>query len=71
MSAHASQVRVRYAETDTMGVAYYENYFVWFEVGRSELLRSLGHIWRPRERRRDASGDRSALPVSRFGAIRR
>ena len=45
MSAHASQVRVRYAETDTMGVAYYANYFVWFEVGRSELLRSLGHTY--------------------------
>ncbi len=45
MSAHASQVRVRYAETDTMGVAYYANYFVWFEVGRSELLHSLGHTY--------------------------
>jgi len=36
------QVRVRYAETDKMGVAYYANYFVWFEVGRCELLRTLG-----------------------------
>jgi len=38
----ACQVRVRYAETDKMGVAYYANYFVWFEVGRCELLRTLG-----------------------------
>ena len=36
------EVRVRYAETDKMGVAYYANYFVWFEVGRAELCRSKG-----------------------------
>lgn len=35
-------VRVRYEETDQMGVAYYANYLVWFEVGRSELMRSIG-----------------------------
>lgn len=37
-----TQVRVRYAETDQMGVVYYANYLVWFELGRVELLRSLG-----------------------------
>jgi acyl-CoA thioester hydrolase len=37
-----SHVRVRYAETDQMGVVYYANYLVWFEIGRVELLRSLG-----------------------------
>ncbi len=36
------QVRVRYAETDQMGIVYYANYLVWFELGRVELLRSLG-----------------------------
>ncbi len=36
------EVRVRYAETDKMGVAYYANYFVWFEVGRSEFCRRRG-----------------------------
>lgn len=35
-------VRVRYAETDQMGVVYHGNYFTWFEVGRVEMLRSLG-----------------------------
>jgi acyl-CoA thioester hydrolase len=35
-------VRVRYAETDQMGVVYHANYLVWFEVGRVELMRSLG-----------------------------
>jgi acyl-CoA thioester hydrolase len=35
-------VRVRYAETDQMGIVYYANYLVWFELGRVELLRSLG-----------------------------
>jgi acyl-CoA thioester hydrolase len=35
-------IRVRYAETDQMGVAYYANYLVWFEVGRSEFCRERG-----------------------------
>ena len=37
-----TELRVRYAETDQMGVVYYANYLVWFEVGRVELLRALG-----------------------------
>jgi acyl-CoA thioester hydrolase len=37
-----TEVRVRYAETDQMSVVYYSNYLVWFELGRVELLRSLG-----------------------------
>src|SRR5512135_1057079 len=40
-----SEVRVRYAETDQMGVAYYANYLVWFEVGRSEFCRKRGSIY--------------------------
>ena len=39
---HDTTVRVRYAETDQMGVVYHANYFVWFEVGRVELMRALG-----------------------------
>jgi acyl-CoA thioester hydrolase len=35
-------IRVRYAETDQMGVAYYANYLVWFEVGRGEFCRRRG-----------------------------
>jgi len=38
-----THVRVRYEETDRMGVVYHTNYLVYFEVGRTELLRSLGH----------------------------
>jgi acyl-CoA thioester hydrolase len=38
----SSLVRVRYAETDQMGVVYHANYLVWFEVGRTDLLRQLG-----------------------------
>src|SRR5690242_14851278 len=45
-----SRVRVRYAETDNMGVVYYANYFVWFEVGRTELLRQSGWSYREMER---------------------
>ena len=37
-----ARVRVRYAETDQMGVVYHANYFVWFEVGRVELIRQMG-----------------------------
>jgi len=39
---HDVTVRVRYAETDQMGVVYHGNYFLWFEVGRVELMRALG-----------------------------
>jgi acyl-CoA thioester hydrolase len=40
---------VRYAETDQMGVVYHANYFVWFEVGRTDLLRSGGWTYREME----------------------
>jgi acyl-CoA thioester hydrolase len=45
-----STVRVRYAETDQMGVAYHGNYFAWFEVGRTDLLRNLGVTYRDLEK---------------------
>lgn len=53
-----SSVRVRYAETDQMGIVYYANYLVWFEIGRVELLRSLGLAYSQME-----SEDRCILPV--------
>lgn len=40
------KLRVRYADTDTMRVVYYANFFVWFESGRVELLRSRGVVYR-------------------------
>lgn len=43
-------VRVRYAETDQMGVVYHSNFFIWFEVGRVELLRNIGFTYRAMER---------------------
>jgi acyl-CoA thioester hydrolase len=49
MIAATSRVRVRYAETDQMGVVYYANYFVWFEVGRTDLLRTLGGSYKELE----------------------
>ncbi len=39
-SPQSITIRVRYAETDKMGVVYHANYFVWFEIGRCELLRA-------------------------------
>jgi acyl-CoA thioester hydrolase len=46
---HAHAVRVRYADSDQMGVAYYANYLVWFEVGRTEWLRARGYAYRSLE----------------------
>ena len=49
MAPSTTTLRVRYAETDQMGVAYYANYFVWCEVGRVELLRQLGFEYKQME----------------------
>jgi acyl-CoA thioester hydrolase len=48
---------VRYAETDQMGIVYYANYLVWFEVGRTDLLRESGWTYR------DMEHDGFTLPV--------
>ena len=48
-AAHTTRLRVRYAETDRMGVVYYANYLVWFEVGRTEWLRRTGWTYREME----------------------
>lgn len=42
MNAHAIKFRVRYQETDRMGVVYHSNYLVWFEMGRTEFFRNIG-----------------------------
>jgi acyl-CoA thioester hydrolase len=57
-SQHSHQVyetrfRVRYAETDQMGVVYHANYIVWFEVGRVEMLRQLGFSYQEMEKNDD------------------
>ena len=49
MPSSVTSLRVRYAETDQMGVVYYANYFVWFEVARTDLIRSLGWSYREME----------------------
>jgi acyl-CoA thioester hydrolase len=53
-----TRLRVRYAETDQMGVVYHANYLVWFEIGRVEMLRDLGFAYRQLEIDEDC-----ALPV--------
>ena len=45
-----TRLRVRYAETDQMGVVYHSNYLIWFEVGRVELMRQLGLDYKALER---------------------
>jgi acyl-CoA thioester hydrolase len=52
-----ARIRVRYAETDKMGVVYYANYLVWFEVARCEWFRHTGSTYQALE----ASG--TILPV--------
>ena len=49
-TAIETRLRVRYAETDQMGVVYYANYLVWMEVGRVELCRALGFNYSDMER---------------------
>ena len=45
-----TRLRVRYAETDQMGVVYHSNHLIWFEVGRVELMRKMGFSYRDMER---------------------
>ncbi|HYO63514.1 MAG TPA: thioesterase family protein [Pyrinomonadaceae bacterium] len=46
---HETSLRVRYAETDRMGVVYHANYLVWFEIGRTEFCRARGFAYRDME----------------------
>jgi acyl-CoA thioester hydrolase len=57
MRTSTSTVRVRYAETDKMGVVYYANYLVWFEIGRTDWLRETGWTYSAME------SEGLALPV--------
>lgn len=51
MSESTTEFRVRYAETDQMGVVYHTNYLVWCEIGRTDLMRELGATYAELERR--------------------
>ncbi|MEK7468224.1 MAG: thioesterase family protein [Planctomycetota bacterium] len=51
VARHETSVRVRYAETDRMGIVYHGNYFQYFEIGRTEAMRSLGATYRDLEDR--------------------
>ena len=49
-ASNETKLRVRYAETDQMGVVYHSNHLIWFEVGRGELMRQMGFSYRTMER---------------------
>lgn len=49
MTPRDTRVRVRYADTDQMGVVYYANYLIWFEIARTEWLRDAGWTYRDME----------------------
>ena len=55
---HETRFRVRYAETDQMGVVYYANYLVWMEIGRAEYFRAMGARYKDME---SADGIRLAV----------
>src|SRR3954464_15734420 len=50
-TAHTVEFRVRYAETDQMQVVYHSNYLIWCEIGRTEMIRSLGTPYSELEKR--------------------
>ena len=54
-TVNETRIRVRYAETDQMGVVYHSNHFIWFEVGRVELLRQFGFSYKDMEQEDDCS----------------
>jgi len=60
---HRFELRVRYGDTDQMGWAYYGQYMRWFEIGRAEMMRSLGLRPCGARGRRAAPGARRALPL--------
>ena len=78
-------IRVRYAETDRMGVVYYANYLVWFEVGRGAWCRAKGFSYRDMEEQKDqgeegkqrekgnrgGQGGKTAAPEIQRGGIER
>jgi acyl-CoA thioester hydrolase len=49
-AVNETRLRVRYAETDQMGVVYHSNHLIWFEVGRVELMRQMGFLYSDMER---------------------
>ena len=51
---HETILRVRYSETDKMGIVYYANYLVWFEIGRAEYCRARGFSYRDLEENEDS-----------------
>lgn len=51
---HDTKIRVRYAETDQMGVVHHSNYLVWFELGRSDFCRARGFSYKDMEEKDDA-----------------
>lgn len=51
---HETEIRVRYVETDQMGIVHNSNYFIWFEVGRSEFCRARGFSYKEMEEKDNA-----------------
>lgn len=49
MDWHETEIRVRYAETDKMGIVHHSNYLIWFEFGRSEFCRARGFSYKEME----------------------
>jgi len=66
-----TRIRVRYAETDQMGVVYYANYLVWMEVARVEFCKAAGFSYEERTASCWRFPRPAAATISRRGSIRR
>lgn len=63
MYKHSTEFRVRYEETDRMGIVYHSKYIIWFDIGRTEFLRSLGYNYS------DLEKEGVWLPIIEAGCI--
>ncbi|MBX7170689.1 MAG: acyl-CoA thioesterase [Pyrinomonadaceae bacterium] len=54
MSWHETEIHVRYAETDQMGIVHHANYLVWFELGRTNICKAKGFSYREMEEQENA-----------------
>jgi acyl-CoA thioester hydrolase len=50
LETNGSKIRVRYAETDKMGIVYHANYYIWFEVSRADFIRNFGITYKDMEK---------------------
>ena len=71
MLINKTDIRVRYKDTDAMGIVYYANYLVWFEVGRTEWIRPWGYPTVTLKKAGFSTGNQSFMRLQSTGPLRR